>query len=239
MIELHSLDTVLQVECADGNQLPYLGYIKATISISGFPLNVSKECLLLVVPEGNACSTPDIVLGTNILQNFMLDCEDSYGPQYLQRAHLHVPVYLAFRSISIRNKQLKKNKNSIGVVKFSDNKCYTIQPNTSCVLTGYVDKECSFYDTNAMLAESKLSHIPSDLDISPSLLSYRYHNTGPVDVHVSNLTTRTVVVQPHAILCEIHPVNIVDNDNDNVNFDLADNAKDLLNKIHISDSILI
>ena len=169
----------------------------------------------------------------------MLDCEDSYGPQYLQRADLHVPVYLAFRSIAIRNRQLKKNKNSIGVVKFGDNKSYTIQPNTSCVLTGYVDKECSFNNTNAMLAESKLSHIPSDLDISPSLLSYRYRNTGPVDVHISNLTTRTVVIQPHAILCEIHPVNIVDDDTSNfTNCDLAADEKDLLNKVHISDDIL-
>ena len=238
-MELHSLDTVLEVECADGKELPYLGYIKANISISGFPLNISKECLLLVVPVAESISTPDIVLGTNILQNFMLDCEDSYGPQYLQKAELHVPVYLAFRSIAIRNKQLKKTKNSIGVVKFGDNKSFIVQPNTSCVLTGYIDKESSFQDTNAMLVESKMSHLPSDLDISPSLLSYRYRNTGPVDVHISNLTTRTVVVQPHAILCEVHPVNIVDDDiSDFENCDLAADAKDLLDKVHFSDTIL-
>lgn len=39
---------------------------------------------------------------------------------------------------------------------------------------------------------------------------FRYKEKQEIPVNISNLTTRTVIVSPRAILCELHPVSIID-----------------------------
>lgn len=41
-------------------------------------------------------------------------------------------------------------------------------------------------------------------------LLYLYHHrqNGVVPVHISNITTRTVTLTPHALLCEVQPVSV-------------------------------
>ncbi len=64
----------------------YLGYIKAGVTVSGVTTDVATDCLFLVVPSSNYSSRVPILIGTNILQIFMLDCQASYGTQFLQKA---------------------------------------------------------------------------------------------------------------------------------------------------------
>lgn len=56
-----------------------------------------------------------------------------------------------------------------------------------------------------MLHSSTKSKLDKDIDVEPALIEY---NSGlkDVDVYLSNITTRTVTIQPKAILCEIQPV---------------------------------
>ena len=89
---LQKIERILNIECADGSQLPYLGYIEADIKI---PYGVSgsneKRCLLLVVPETVYSKQIPIILGTNILQEYMSDCKQEFGQQFLQKAKLYTP----------------------------------------------------------------------------------------------------------------------------------------------------
>lgn len=62
-----------------------------------------------------------------------------------------------------------------------------------------------------MIHPTKNSVIPSDLDLSPSLIEYKFHQNHDTSVDISNVTTRTVNIQPHALLCEIQPISIQDN----------------------------
>jgi len=50
----------------------------------------------------------------------------------------------------------------------------------------------------------------SDLDITPAIVHYSYHNNGVITVNLANVTAKTVVIPPKAILCEIQPVKIED-----------------------------
>ncbi len=153
-LELHSLDDILQVECADGASLPYLGYIKAGVTVSGVTTDVATDCLFLVVPSSNYSSRVPILIGTNILQIFMLDCQASYGTQFLQKAALQVPWYLAFRCLTVREKELKRNKQALGVVRCAEIKRVTLPPNSAIVVAGSIHKEVPYNDTCAILQES-------------------------------------------------------------------------------------
>ena len=50
------------------------------------------------------------------------------------------------------------------------------------------------------------SVLPYDLDISPTLVSYRYQDNDVVDVNISNITTRTVRIPPKALICELQDI---------------------------------
>ena len=67
---LHSIGSILQIESASGDDLPYLGYIEAHLEIP--QLNIQENThLFLVVPETKFSSRVPILLGTNALKPMM------------------------------------------------------------------------------------------------------------------------------------------------------------------------
>ena len=73
--ELEPLTEMINIECADGQQLPYLGCIEATISIeNGLEKATSKQCLFLISPDTKYSGRTLIILGTNILNTLLQDC---------------------------------------------------------------------------------------------------------------------------------------------------------------------
>lgn len=67
-LDLHQIDQLLKIECADGQPLPYLGNIKADIAIPGISKSTLQPCLLLVVPQTNySATTPYCLAPTSCL----------------------------------------------------------------------------------------------------------------------------------------------------------------------------
>lgn len=60
----------------------------------------------------------------------------------------------------------------------------------------------------ASLQPAQESDLTTLLDITPSLVNYQSKYSGFIDVHVSSVTTQTVVIPPKAILCELQPVKL-------------------------------
>ena len=55
------------------------------------------------------------------------------------------------------------------------------------------------------------SVIPMDFDITPILTHYSCNCNGFYDVYISNISTITLPIHSHTILCELQPV-VVEND---------------------------
>lgn len=51
-----------------------------------------------------------------------------------------------------------------------------IPPNSEMKINGYIDREVSYHTVCAFLQNTHKSVIPQDLDISPSVVSYKYQN---------------------------------------------------------------
>ena len=73
--EIQPLDHFLDIECADGRQLPYLGYVSADLDVDGIPTQ-STTVVFLVVPTSQYHSSVPILLGTNVL-SVLMDAQDS------------------------------------------------------------------------------------------------------------------------------------------------------------------
>lgn len=199
---------ILQVECADGQKLPYVGYIKASLSSSGIPQCQELFCLFLVVPDTNYNLRVPVLIGTNILNEIVKDCKIQHGEQYLQKANLQTPWYLSMRCMSVRQRELRRNKNRLAVVRSAESAKFTIGPNQSVNIRGYLDKQLEYNSTSAIIQEYQESILPDYLDITPTVIHYEYRKNDEVNVNISNLTTNSITISPKEILGEVQPVTV-------------------------------
>ena len=210
-IAIEDIGQMLSIECADGNQLPYIGYIEADLEIPlGIPGSDLKRSLLLVIPDTPYSEKTPIILGTNVLKEFLDDCKATFGDNFLQKAGLHTSWYLCFRTIVIRDRELNKNKNVIGIIRCAESERIILRPNQVVTIKGQTDKESNYPSTTAILQESKDSGIPDFIDVTPAVIQFENGKKKYVEVTLSNLTTNTVTISPRAVICEIQPVSVTE-----------------------------
>lgn len=201
----------LKIECADGQKLPYLGYIETELKIShGLPKASPLHCLFLITPDTNYSSRTPVIIGTNILSELLQECKQNFGPQFIQKAGLHTPWFLAFRCITYREKELKRNKNKVAIVRCAEPTRIILGPNESRDILGETDKELEYGQTTAIIHETEDSVLPDFIDITPGIVNYDKEKNRQLIITVSNLTTNSVVISPRSILCELQPVKIED-----------------------------
>jgi len=210
-IEIKPVGDILNIECADGENLPYKGYIATDIRVeSGLPNSNTMKCLFLVTPDTSYSSRTPFVLGTNILNEFMDNCKSQFGDQFLQKAKLHTPWYLSFRSIAIRQKELQRNNNRIAIVRCAATSKITLKPNQSIEVIGVTDREANYPKSTAILQESSASQLHPSIDVTPAVIEYSNRKGTEVTVNLSNLTTAPVTIAPRSIICEIQPAMVVE-----------------------------
>ncbi|XP_033726169.1 uncharacterized protein LOC117315872 [Pecten maximus] len=166
------------------------------------------KCILIVVPDTDFNKAVPVLLGTNVLSYLMQQCKEWFGSRFLQEAPLTTPWYLSFRCLSIRERQLVQNRDRLALVRSSENRNIISPPNGRVDISCKLDREIPYPEVCALLQSTPDSVLPDDLDISPTIFTYRYRQNGTLYVNVSNITTRTVVVPPRSVVCELQPVSI-------------------------------
>lgn len=229
-LELQPIDGILRVECADGSPLPYLGFVMAEVAVPDLHCR-AQQCLLLVVPDTRYNSNTPLLLGTNFLAKVEAECKECQGPQYLQRISAQTAWHLALRCISLRERELTKNHHRIAVVRSAEKSRRVIKPNETVTLKGALDRCQPYHNSCALLQPTR--HVQEDLDLTPSLVAYKGRSTGLVDVTFANLSTRTVSIEPRALLCEVQPCEVTHLD------DMPEEEReDLLKELNIETSRL-
>lgn len=234
-VPIEQLDNILKIRCADGETMPYLGYIRVNVTTSDIHTENNNDCLMLVVPTTEYSQKVPVIIGTNFIHTMMNCIQEQRGQRFIQTTRMTTPWHLAFRYITIRENKLSRNKNRLGVVKSAETDNIIIPPNSEVNINGYIDREVPYHPVCAFLQSTYKSVIPQDLDIAPSLISYKYQNNNNVEVKISNVTTRTVKIPPKALLCEIQPV-VIEEEIPKPNF--SNNSDDIMNLVKISTTNL-
>ena len=99
------------------------------------------------------------------------------------------------------------------------------------MLRGSVERKVPYRNVCAVLHPTEHSVI-SNLDVSPSIVGYSFTSTYTVEVHVSNLTSQTVVIPPRGLLCELQPVKIED-----FNLEISADEKSILTETELKRGI--
>ena len=129
------------------------------------------ECLFLVVNDTDYHSTVPVLIGTNILSMFLKDTRDRFAVRFLQKTCLYMPWYLAFRCMTLRERELSHRSHVLALVRSEELKPITIRNNCSIVVNGYLYDEVPYHPVFGMLTPTRDSSISNDLDIEPSVLS--------------------------------------------------------------------
>ena len=150
-VELHSIEDAIHIECADGQSMPYLGYVCADLTPLGIPtLDKLHDCLFLVVPTSNYNSHVPVPIGTNIIQNLIYTSREEFGSRFLQEVAIQTPWYLDFRCILLREKDLQRNGNALGLVKCAETTRVVIPPNSNITINGFVDKKIPYHKVTVL-----------------------------------------------------------------------------------------
>lgn len=210
-IPLQPVECLLTLECADGTELPYHGVISCELQVDGIADSPQTiQCLFLIVNDTKYHESVPVLIGTNILSVLLSETKDRYGVQFLQKVKVHTPWFIAFRCMTLRERRLSRRAYVLARVRSAEERPVTIAPNSSVTIQGYLfDKlPYRYYPVCGMLSPTARSRIPTDLDIEPSVITYDTAENAPIPVHVSNITTNTVTINPRALLCEVQQVSI-------------------------------
>jgi transposase InsO family protein len=208
--QLHPLKDFINIECAAGESLPYLGYIEADVEMEQDAEIGTQHALFLVVPAVTRYSAQvPVILGTNILHGFQKAFKDKHGERYLQKAHLSSPWHLTFYSLAVDQRALNRADGRLGMVKCAIDSRLVIPRNGTATVAGLVDTDFKCTPRNAVLQPTKKTMLPDGVEVTPLLITYSTE-TNTVPVEISNPTDHTVILQPNALLCELQEVRIED-----------------------------
>ena len=95
----------LDVECANGNTLAYLGYITTAVDLPGAATNRPLLCSMLVAPDSGYNLSVPILLGTNVLQKAMDGVNIKFDHRFIKEANIQAPWHLPYTCMLLREKE--------------------------------------------------------------------------------------------------------------------------------------
>lgn len=95
-------------------------------------------------------------------------CKTNFGPQFHQKAELYTPWYLSFRCLVFRERELKKSKNKVVIVRYAANWKIILELSEFINKEGYTDGELDYGQAYVMSHESEVSPCENDIDLTPT-----------------------------------------------------------------------
>lgn len=198
------LNALLEVEGANGQSVPYLGYVELTLTFPKEFLGVEAEIytLALVVPD--LVGVQQILIGTNSLDTlYDIHVEgDEVEPN---------PTFSGYRAVlkilSARHKQQRVE--TLGRVTLGSDGAETVPAGGTAVVDGVVYLTSCFPENVAVIGCSELSNLPGGLVVASGLHTLPNKRFFRVPVLLKNETHADIVISPKTVLAEMYSVQQV------------------------------
>ncbi len=198
---MKSLESLLEVEGANGQSVPYLGYVELTLTFPKEFLGVKAEVttLALVVPD--VMHVPQVLVGTNSL--------DALYANHAQenKGHLN-PAFNGYRAVlkilNVRHKQM--NTEVLGCVRLEGATPKVVSAGSVAVLDGVVHLSGCPTDNLTTLEQPAMSSMPGGLLLASGLYTLPAKRSFSLPVLVRNDTQNDIAVPPKAVIAEMHAV---------------------------------
>ena len=195
---LYPLGDILEVEGANGQAVPYLGYVHLDVTFPpdflGVPIDVAT--LALVVPDLKI-HPPFILVGTNTLDTV-------YALSNEQKPGFH-PVPYGYRAVQKvpEHRRRMSSEEHHGHIRFNSVTPQLIPAGETSLLEG-IAVAYSLQNEKAVIIEHPTSfHLPGGLMVQSYLVDFTSHNPHLLPVPVKNESDHDLYLPPRAMLAEI------------------------------------
>jgi len=203
-LPMNSLNDLLEVEGANGQSVPYLGYVETTIRFPKSLLGADIEVptLVLVVPDMRS-TLSSVLIGTNTLDVFYEKYAE-IAPQNYESLPYGYKIVL--KTLEIRKRQSVDS--SLGEVRLRSRDFETISAGQTRVLEGSVSCRTDVGKW-VMVGPPKSSSLPGGILATDSLVSLPSKLPRCIPVMLKNESHHDITLSPKAVIAEIHAVKSV------------------------------
>ncbi len=194
---MKSLESLLEVEGANGQSVPYLGYVELTLTFPKEFLGVKAEVttLALVVPD--VMHVPHVLVGTNSLNALYANHAQE------NKGHLN-PAFNGYQAVlkilDVRHKQT--NTEVLGCVWLEGATPKVVSTGSVAILDGVVHLSGCRTDNLTTLEQPAMSFMPGGLLLASGLYTLPAKRSFSLPVLVRN----DIAVPPKAVIAEMHAV---------------------------------
>ncbi|KAL6488151.1 hypothetical protein MHYP_G00047770 [Metynnis hypsauchen] len=202
-LKIHPLDDLLEVEAANGQTVPYSGFIEINITFlkSCFGSEIAVSTLALVVPNTRSNTRSQLLIGTNTLDLVYENCcsvnTDLRALPYGYRVVLKV--------MQQRNKQ--RENSSLGLVRLPGKEPRVIPAGQSCVIEGLAHVNSQALDRWIVIEPP--SSLPGGLLATSCLLTLPDDPPRKLPVVLRNESKHDIIVPAKSVIAEIHALQEV------------------------------
>lgn len=200
---LKSLESLL-VEGANGQSVPYLGYVELTLTFPSEFLGVKSEVttLALVVPD--LMHMPQVLVGTNSL-------DARYANHAQEGSGNFNPAFNGYQAVlkilDVRHKQMSTEV--LGCVTLAGTTPKVVSAGSVAVLDGVVNLSCCSPESLTTLGQPEMSSMPGGLLVASGLYTLPAKRSFTLPVVVRNDTQTDITVPPKAVIAEMYTVHHV------------------------------
>jgi len=195
---MHSIDDILKVEGAGGQDIPLLGYVEADIA---FPEQTSGvkdpiPTIILVVPNTSFNKDVPVVIGTNCIRHCMSKCHELYGKSFLQQGKQDLAWRVAYKCMTQQSRKYNRILKA-SQVRVEASKPLVIKPNETTILWSSVKSQKTGEVSLAMAEELSSGSSSPPLQVIPTVANVKMNglkNIIPVKVH--NASDADIALQP-------------------------------------------
>lgn len=199
--QIKPLYNLLEVEGANGQSVPYLGYVEVTITFPKQFLGAEYEVptLALVVPDSGT-SGYQILVGTNTLDVAYGMCREKSPASY------H-PVPNGYRMVLkvLQLRQEQSHDSNIGLVRMQGRDRKLIPAGGTVVLEGVASVKEFHTERSAIMEYPSSSSLPGGLLVKPCLIDL----PGRLPVVVSNESEHDIIIPAKSVIAELSAMQVI------------------------------
>lgn len=221
-LELHSIHDLLEVEAANGQSVPYSGYIGVDITFpkNCFGTELTVSSLALIVPDTRSSVQSSLLIGTNTLdllfESLSLTDTDLSSLPYGYRVVLSV----------LQQRHMQKENGSLGLVRLSGKEPEIIPAGQSRVLEGSVHVDTKTPDKWIVVECPATSSLPGGVLVTNCLLTFPEKPSQKLPVVLRNESRHDIVIPAKSVIAEMHAMQeIVQTNNISPQSNLASSSK--------------
>lgn len=198
--DIKPISDILEVEGANGQAVPYLGYVEITVKFPKDFLVFEPEVLTLalVVPDLPSNGDTPLLIGTNTLDIvYEQQCENHVThSQPLNHGYQQV-----LKALEIRKKHSASGK--LGFVKLKGQRQELLPANDKVLLEGYVCANQIKAEHCALLEQPSSSSLPGGVIVDSCLISLPQSSPYKVAVQLRNETNRDILLPTNCVIADL------------------------------------